>query len=725
MTTGYAKVPADIRWLVVQDDLNHLYLRLLAHTAAVALIGLTLYGLGVPPSFPLASYLIVIACICLLAFFPLGVRTFALFDLSNLTNYPEKKFVRGIRSVTRQGRRWLDPSFQNHANRVAERQLRLLSDLVQFGITENRLHQKVVLDLAASINRLARFQAANKSSIPSGSLWFTRRAEFERWDVADSFMTGIALQTGVGPQPRPVPDHAFVEARCTRLTMECLRHLFAHDAIDEAVNVLVDVNNTVTAYARLYGQAESIQVVEGTRNILIDYLKTANPTTELLKQIQLVDVRCVAALAPILNAAIPLTEGPVEKLVCHEHALLGLNRRRLYSTSHPRCVLRRAEDLLERLEFEKSAEGVIRTQPWYVRQAIALGYAEAIREVINGIVRTVEQEFVDPPSELIQGKRPFLACVWLQRGIEACYKAKDRIEALDARYAELKGFHVTEVPWLPSGAEEGLPKVEAARVRIVHLLAGLVPDLWQLRAEGSLPDLLGETRARLAEELIMLMERKQEDGFAELFISYFNATIAVHSHFLEVSQQPGKTDYARGAMDAMLDLMDVSGLALLFSELDGTRFTSLVTHTWNLYFDQAGDKPGMLRAWYGAINSKLMLPVFSPSAMQRQSWGQRLAQAMAERGMDVGRHYGLPWGPERIVRHPSAVIDSIFVSVVGPMVEAHEYFGALYLAARAEAESIEMPQAIADCIDAIESAQERQRQTRDRKVEAQGGPRED
>jgi len=38
-STSYAKVPTDIRWLVAQDDINRLYLRLLAHTAAVALIG--------------------------------------------------------------------------------------------------------------------------------------------------------------------------------------------------------------------------------------------------------------------------------------------------------------------------------------------------------------------------------------------------------------------------------------------------------------------------------------------------------------------------------------------------------------------------------------------------------------------------------------------------------------------------------------------------------------
>lgn len=724
-STSYAKVPTDIRLLVAQDDLNRRYLRLLAHTAAVALIGVALHALGVPPSITLAGYVVVITCICLLAFFPLGVRTFALFDPSNLTSYPEQRFVRAVRSVTRHSRRWSDPPFQNHANRIAERQLRLLADLVEFAISENRPRHKVLLDLATSINWLAQSYSTHKSSIPSDSLWFTRRPEFERWDVASSAATGIALETGVTLQPVAVPDHAFVETRSTEMTMKCLGHLLARDALDEAASLLFEINRTATAYARHFGHAESSYLVAASKRILLDYLKTADPSVEPLKHLQLVDVQSVAAMAPILDAARVLSEGSVERFVHHEAPLLQLDRRGLYRQSHPRCVLKAAEDLLQRLKFEKSVERVIRTQPWFVRQIIALGYAEAVRDVIAGIVKTIKEEFVEPAAELIHATRPLTAGVWLQRGIEACHKAKDRVEALDARYAELKRFHVTEVPWLPSGADEALKKVETARAETIHLLAGVVPDLCHMPAGGSLPDLLGQTRARVAEELILLMERKQENGFGELFVSYFNATTAVYGHFRDLAQQPGKEDYIRGAMDTMLDLMDVSGLAFLFSELDGTRFRALVASGWDLYFNQAADKPATIKAWYGALSSRLTLPIFSPSAMQRQAWGQRLAHAMADRGIDVDRHYDYPWGRRPVARHPSPVIDSVIVNLGHPMTDARDYFGALYLSERREAEGIEMPPQIEECIKAIERARNRQKEARDEKAETRDGPRED
>ena len=102
--------------------------------------------------------------------------------------------------------------------------------------------------------------------------------------------------------------------------------------------------------------------------------------------------------------------------------------------------------------------------------------------------------------------------------------------------------------------------------------------------------------------------------------------------------------------------------------------------------------------------------------MPRQAWGQKLAHAMADRGIDVELHYNLPWGRPDVMPHPSPVIDSMMVDFGHPMVPAHDYFGALYLSKRPDAQSIEMPRQIEDCIDTIEHAKERQKETHDEKT---------
>jgi hypothetical protein len=712
-STTYAKVTTQIRLLIAQDDLNRRYLRLLGHTAATAMAGIGLHAAGIPASSVLAGYVLILSSICLLAFLPLGIRTFALFDPSNLTGYPIRTFVRAVTIVTYTGRRWLDPSFQNHANAIGKTQLRILSDLLVFGMAENRPRHDTVLDIAKTVNHLARIYIAKKPAIPSDSFWFTRKPEFKRWEVTSSSMTDITLRAGVAPAPDVVPNHGFVETQCTEITVQSLKHLFERAALDDVTNLLLAVNKTAMAYAQQFEQEESIQLVEAARAVVLEGLRAAAATAEPLKYLQIVDVLGMAALAPILTAGLALTERPVGELLGVAGQLLELNRRGLYAQPHPRKVLESIEDLFHRLEFERAAEGGIKTQLWYVQQIIALAYAEVIRDVIRRIVTTVNNEFVSPTAELVTTKQALFAGVWFQRAVEACHKAKGRVEGLEARYAELKRFHVTKIQWYPSGADNALLAIEAARVKIVRLLAEIVPELCVVPSGGELPDLLGQVRAWLAEELVAMMVRKQEEGFPELFLAYFNASLSVQRHFITLAQQPEKQDYLRVAMDAILDVMDMSGLAFLFSELDGTAFSKFVGGTWDLYFDQAADKPAAVRMLYTAIDSKLTLPLFSSSAMQRQQWGLQLVATMEERGIDPNRRIDQFLTRERPKPHSSTVIESVLMGYRHPIDNPHEYFGALYIALLKEAKGIDLPQSVANCIDSIERARKRQAEFKD------------
>ncbi|OGP83552.1 MAG: hypothetical protein A2Y95_12935 [Deltaproteobacteria bacterium RBG_13_65_10] len=205
-----------------------------------------------------------------------------------------------------------------------------------------------------------------------------------------------------------------------------------------------------------------------------------------------------------------------------------------------------------------------------------------------------------------------------------------------------------------------------------------------------------------------MMERKQEEGFPKLFLAYFNASTTIQGNFINYARQPGQEDYVRVAMDAIIDVMDLSGLAFLFSELDGTHFEKIVECVWDLHFQRFTDKAAIVRALYASIDSKLSLPLFSPSAMQRQAWGRRLVRAMVDRGIIVDWHLDPSRGRRRARPHPSAVIESVLVSFGHPMQAPHEYFAAIYIARRVEANGIDLPRGVETCRKGIERARQRQ-----------------
>ena len=63
----------------------------------------------------------------------------------------------------------------------------------------------------------------------------------------------------------------------------------------------------------------------------------------------------------------------------------------IYMDVYPLQVLANREDLLRRINFERSVEGKVLTQGWYVRQLIADYYAEFLREVVTVIAGEIGQ----------------------------------------------------------------------------------------------------------------------------------------------------------------------------------------------------------------------------------------------------------------------------------------------------------------------------------------------
>jgi len=122
-----------------------------------------------------------------------------------------------------------------------------------------------------------------------------------------------------------------------------------------------------------------------------------------------------------------------------------------------------------------------------------------------------------------------------------------------------------------------------------------------------------------------------------------------------------------------------------------------------------------IEALFRAIDSKLNLPILSPSAMQRQEWSRRFVMVMVERGINVEQNFGPYFDWSRYEPHSSPVIESIHVHYGHMMDDPHIYFAALYLAKLEAAKELDIPYVVKQCIDSILLGAERQRRAADAK----------
>ena len=710
-STSYAKFPIEVRALVANDDLNQRYLKLLAYITSLSIIALAAQSAGYEPNAMITGYIAALAAVAILCFFGLGARTFALFSPVSLSGYPLRAFARSVQAVTPRGHRWQHASFQKHANDVALQQLEILEGLVVATMSdEHPSMRRAVHDLTKSIHRLLRLYVRQKPFIPTDSLWFSRKAKFGRLQLGTGVNTDITLQTGVVPPSPPAPDYDFVEQRCDDLLVRCLAHTLTDGSLNTAEQQLLALNTIAAERARMFQPYQAASLACAVTTTVVEWLLDKECRGDTLGRFQVIDVACVIAIAPILNSSLSLTEMSSQSLMAAVDPILKCDYQALHRNGYPQLVLIELEDVFQRIAFERAAEGRVVTQRWYIEQLVAGAYASFIRDLTKTITETLHENFVLPPKRLIDEKMFVEASIWLHRAIEACSKADQQVQSLTSLHASLKEYHHTEVPWHPLEEDKAIKQIASARSVTVRLMGKCIPELVKMAENENLPDLIGQTQIWLADELLSLMERKAVEAeleFGELFIAYFEATTTVAQRMINLSRQPEKSNYVRAGMDAMYDLLEISGIALLVSELDGTPFMKIVEEVWNAYWTQQKEEKNLLLVWLNPFH-RFALPVLLAGDTQRFRWGQRLVEHLQKQEIGLDNDDVFSIAPKK--HHPNPIIRSLHISMGHLSTHPAEYFAALYLAPRADSLGVDLPHSVQRCREAIAREKKREKE---------------
>ncbi|WP_285610015.1 hypothetical protein [Geothrix edaphica] len=691
-STTFLKVKPAVRNLIVQDKFNRRYIRLLSHTAMTSILGVALTGFDVPPSTIFIAYMLLLSGLCLLGFIPIGSQIFRLFDPAALAPMPIQTFVQQIQTMTRGGRLWLDPSFQVYACNRANEQVLILEDLVLEVTRDDYPRNDAILSLAQAVVHVAKAHAIVKTSIPSTSRWFPQKAEFQRFQSMNSSSTSIALETGTMPTSAPVADHQQIETRCISMLMKCLSTLVERNALDDVATLLLDYGYLVEAFSRVYENTSAQGLLDEMISRTTQVLSQAEPLQEPKKHLQLADLLGFAAIAPILHPAQELAHNTDDLIEGTVDDLLSLDRRRIYKVAHPRQVLRVLEDFASRLQFEFEVEGELRTQPRHVRRVVALAYADVIKAQIAQIPTNIDRGLVQPIAFLVQSKAPLWASILVIRGLEACEKGMIQVHTLKDVYANLKSISEPNGADPESRGDEALKTIEISHSKLIHIWAEVVPGLCSSAiGEEDLPDVLGIARANIGDELVKALDEKDKKSFSKLFPAYLLASEAIKAELLR-RIDPRNSNYRNSVvMDLQLDLMTLSGLALIYSDIDKSGCWDSAHILWDKLIENSPDPSAFVQDQFHCIDNPTMVPMFSPSSMQRLKWERTLREGLVRRGIESEEIFGFNPRTSRGPRTIPPLIDAMGFHLGNPYQEPFEVFGALYLAKQEAAKGLSLP----------------------------------
>jgi hypothetical protein len=698
-STIYARVPGDIRLLVVSEKLGNVYVQIVAFLGATSTLVLAGNVIGLPLSVLNLALVTVTGLVSIFSFLVLGKRVFHFFNPTQLTWQLFTELLDCIKAATPDGFRWHDPAFQNHARRQAEKVLGTYRRIVDLTCCEDYRHIEAESLVAIANNTLLllRHYGREKARIPTESLWFARAAEEHDWLVADPTRLDLALKSSTGIQPKMVPDMLWFEHLAASTVTAIFEELLARGELGSAVLIVTKAQNSFGNLAEDLAINEATSLFNGLREITRSHA-TAEPPDgsqgamdpeKTRFELALCDAIGMGVINILLGLSRRLAVITPEAFAASVSSVRWDRSRTVYGTGMPREVVTQLEWLQKRLNFEFEAEGMFVTSQWYSTQIAHVGLVRIVSTSLLGLTDLLEATFVKDVDALIQMDRLPSAAALIQRGLEACHKFPHHFDEIKGCLERLsihrrdQNIPCPEIVW-----EELLKRITAVRERILVLLGNLAPKLANMSANKSLPDFFGQACLTLTNESHTALVTGNEPLFQKLFPLSFQACLTAHDQLW--SKMTDRSDRTRMifATEPIVDLMSLSGFAIVYSELGGKQFRDVALRCWDDFFAKHKDAQALLKQLGAILHSRETSLMSGPRMLLRTEWQIRLKQQLAALGL-TNRHVFHRLTGEEKPSHESAIVRALSD---GHMMLEHgeDIFAAVYLATRSPASGFEL-----------------------------------
>lgn len=641
VSTGYARVPSDIRALMIRDEVSSLYFGVLAQFTAVMTVMLAATSfairLGALNNLLAAS----LALFSIFSFVVLSLRALDFFEPANLIPPLNKALHRSIQSVTPKGFNWQDASFQAHHQKVAESALECYANLVTVAAAKENVSVAGLADFARELLRATRRYARAKATIPSDSFWFKRTEKQKHWLTTSEHEVGLALVTDTALTPEQVPDRHWFEARVAEILRRIAQGLVERQDFAGLGELGQALGQTVGALGEQLAVTEALQLWRAPGSLFWQRAAHITPGGSDLatasRNLGLMDLYACGYIGIFLGVSRGLPTWAAPAVIERTERIDWAKRRTLYAyAATPRQLVHDLELLSQRLEFEKRVEGEIISPSWLWSEMAARGLATFLHESVPALLHEFEQ-IATQAETLLSASHHVAAAQLSLRKLETANKLLRHLHDYRELATAWEALNRSkEYPWPKLDWDGWRQRITTARTRFIRNVACSTVHLESLPDGSALPDLFGQAYSVLGDECVSALMAGDEALFQELFRAFFPATLAMSGKLLQ--QSTDSTARALALMSApLLDLLAISGYAEIFSALDSKAFSSVVRASWDAHlakFPTEAARQPFLRVMLSLAEQTGWL---SPRATLRMRWKQALEQVLRQRGLMTGR----------------------------------------------------------------------------------------
>jgi len=718
--TAYADAPETVRTLFVNDRRFRVFTRSLAVLLVACVAVLLMRTVTYVPHRPTLYLIVGLAVFTVFSLIALGENLFRFFDPVHLSRELPREFLKWQRLVETGSPQSAAPSVQEVCYQRADYVLACMEQLVSLATAgRHKSRTESLRHFAVRIDHLWSAYAYRRTRIPRDSIWFERVPQHTDWLQPNFLDTSIALATATDIQAKLVPDRMWVERRLLHM-LEQLFYALAKDgdprqAYEVAARIRIKCFQLVRtgfiaeaflafdAFTRLADMAEELWSAEAE-----------SPPPEPLKEpsrsatiiLAIVEDRAVALISMLLGLAEWATETFDEARFpsAVSRALKAANGTGLdYPTDQ---MLDALEWLNNEIRFERLAEGRRITPDWYATQILGRCALLSVTDALTTMSRTTA-DLVAYAERLSEHNRHVLAATVTRGGLELCEKLTFHLPRLATLFDHATTAYRRDhdPQWPENLTEAGLQVAVTLKRRLLTIVPVLAEKLASRPRHPRLPDHFGRFYATLVDETFQALLNGKGDVYAGLFPTVAKVAISAFER-LRQTLTSGHPQVAVAKMtEPLVDLLELSGAALLFSELRGSDAMSLTRQMWDHFFAAQEDPQAAGKLFVMSLEIRQPLNLIDPGMMTRHNRWRLVEQQL--RSEDVAT--GLPeWKPNARPTRDRRDHASPIVRVMargGGHYRLYDLFAAVYLADRFP--SIGLPNTVLRLSDALARESER------------------
>ena len=699
-STIYARLQRDIRDLLMREKVGNQYIRVVALLGGVTIISLAACALGVKLGFLNLLLVTLTGVVAIFSFVVLGMRAFYFFDPTALVDYLARDLLRSIHGSTLKGFQWRDSSFQDHYRRQADDLLKTYINVVHLASSEEHLRGRPLTELVLRALALLELYAQEKRGIPTDSYWFRRIRRHRNWLVSDYTQIDIALRTGTALQPEIVPDQMWFESNIEQIVTKTMEALLKQNELSNSITIIDSLQRTLALLGERLAIEEALHLFKAVKPLVqakihkwsLTVGSSEQEVEQLALALALTDSIGIGLINTLLGFSKRLDKITSESFGNGIDKIAWGKAKEIYTIDMPRDVIAQLEYLNKGLEFERKLEDRAISPPWYQKQIAALGFVRFLSGAVGDLVKELEGTFANECDTLVQEKRYVFAAQLIQRGLESCNKFLVHIGEAKACYDRINLLRkVEDIPW-PSIDWENLDRrIRNVQERLVVAFGQSSNALAALPKSKYLPDYFGQAYSVLAEECYKSMATGNEALFQKIFPSFFAASWSAYNLLLqELGDRDERTKIVFSS-EPIVDLLELSGYALIYTELGGKQFWNMVKELWDNYLSSITAPQAISKFLMAVVEYRSSLFAILPRDLGRTSWKQDLTRRLEEQGLldDRSAHPFLR-KKRTTTKHSIAIIRALTRSRY-VFEDPQDIFLALYLLPRPEAAGCEMP----------------------------------